>query len=132
VHGDQFDVVIEYAPWLARLGELAYHGLLSMNIAVNATRQAMGLEYWSLSAWAKRRIKQVVGFIGRFEEKLSAEARRHRVHGVVCGHIHHAADRMLTDVHYINAGDWVESCTAVVERHDGRFELVHWRSAQHS
>lgn len=127
VHGDQFDVVMEYAPWLGLVGEAAYHALLSMNILLNIARRALGLGYWSVSAWAKGRIKDVVKFISRFEEKLSAEARRQQADGVVCGHIHHAAEHTLAGVHYLNAGDWVESCTAILETHDGRFEVVHWR-----
>lgn len=128
VHGDQFDVVMEYAPWLGLVGAAAYQALLSVNLALNMARRSLGLGYWSISAWAKARIKDVVTFISRFEEKLSAEARRKQVHGVVCGHIHHAAQHTLAGVHYLNAGDWVESCTAILETHDGRFEVVHWRS----
>lgn len=129
VHGDQFDAVVEYAPWLARVGELAYQALLSINVALNTARHALGLDYWSVSAWAKGRVKEVIVFIGRFEQKLSAEARRLRVHGVVCGHIHHAAEHAHYGVHYLNAGDWVESCTAILEMHDGRFEVVQWRGS---
>lgn len=128
VHGDQFDVVMEYAPWLGFIGEAAYHALLSANVALNIARRKLGLGYWSISEWAKGRIKDVVTFISRFEEKLSAEARRKQADGVICGHIHHAAQHTLAGVHYLNAGDWVESCTAVLEMHDGRFEVVHWRS----
>ncbi|HEX8011327.1 MAG TPA: UDP-2,3-diacylglucosamine diphosphatase [Casimicrobiaceae bacterium] len=125
-HGDQFDIVMQYARWLAVLGHHAYHALIALNTYVNMARRGLGLNYWSLSAWMKRQVKEVMKFISQFEEKLSAEARRHQAQGVVCGHIHHPADHDLFGVRYINAGDWVESCTGVIEHHDGRFEIVHW------
>ncbi len=65
-----------------------------------------------------------MNFIGRFEEVLAAEARRVGADGVICGHIHHAADREIEGLRYVNTGDWVESCTAVVEHYDGRLELI--------
>jgi UDP-2,3-diacylglucosamine pyrophosphatase LpxH len=67
-----------------------------------------------------------VNFIGEFERSLSDEARRHGVEGVICGHIHHAASRQIEGIHYVNTGDWVESCTAIGERPDGSFELIRW------
>lgn len=125
-HGDQFDVVQRRMPWLATVGHGAYHALLASNTGLNRMRRGLGLDYWSLSAWAKRRVKQAVNYISSFEEALSAEARRHKAQGVVCGHIHHAADRDLDGIRYLNTGDWVESCTGVVEHADGRFEVVQW------
>ena len=104
-HGDQFDVVLRHMPWLGRLGHLAYEALLHLNTSVNLIRRRFGLGYWSLSAWAKRKVKTVVNYIGLFEESLCADARRQGAQGVVCGHIHHAADRDLSGIRYINAGD---------------------------
>ncbi len=95
-------------------------------------RRRLGLTYWSLSAWAKLKVKNAVNFIGRFEEFLIAEARRAEADGVICGHIHHAASRMVGDMHYLNTGDWVESCTAVVEHYDGTMEVIRfaeWKRA---
>ncbi|GAB2183550.1 UDP-2,3-diacylglucosamine diphosphatase [Roseibium sp. LAB1] len=126
IHGDQFDVVIRHAKWLAFFGDKAYVTALGVNTWVNMVRRRLGLTYWSLSAWAKLKVKNAVSFIGRFEEALSDEARRQGVDGVICGHIHHAADRDLDGIHYINTGDWVESCTAVAEHHDGTFEVIRW------
>lgn len=126
IHGDQFDVVIRHAKWLAFFGDKAYVTAVSVNTRVNALRRRMGLTYWSLSAWGKLKVKNAVNFIGRFEETLAEEARRKGVDGVICGHIHHAADRDCSGIHYINTGDWVESCTAVAEHHDGTFEVIRW------
>jgi UDP-2,3-diacylglucosamine pyrophosphatase LpxH len=126
MHGDEFDVVVRHAKWLALLGDWAYVLALGVNTYVNAVRRRLGLTYWSLSAWAKMKVKDAVSFIGDFENALSAEARRLGADGVICGHIHHAAAKSLGGVAYMNCGDWVESCTAVVEHLDGRFEVVRW------
>ena len=126
IHGDAFDMVIRHARWLAFLGDWAYEVALALSTRINIVRRRLGFTYWSLSAWAKARVKNAVNFIGRFEETLAAEARRHGVDGVICGHIHSAAMRDFDGFTYINTGDWVESCTAVVEHHDGRMEIIHW------
>jgi UDP-2,3-diacylglucosamine pyrophosphatase LpxH len=89
----------------------------------------LGLSYWSLSAWLKRQVKEAVKAIDRFETALAGEARRRGFDGVVCGHIHHAEMREVQGVLYLNDGDWVESCTALVEHHDGRLELIDWAAA---
>ncbi len=126
IHGDQFDVVVRHAKWLAYLGDWAYVTALNMNTIVNGVRRRLGLTYWSLSAWAKLKVKNAVNFIGSFEETLSSEAKRRNVDGVICGHIHHAANHTKWGIQYINTGDWVESCTAVAENHDGTFEVIRW------
>jgi len=126
IHGDEFDSVVRYAKFLALLGDGAYTLALSVNTWFNALRRRLGYPYWSLSAWLKRQVKEAVKAIGRFEAALAGEARRRSLDGVVCGHIHHAEMRDIGGVLYINDGDWVESCTALVEHHDGRLELVDW------
>src|SRR5215468_2975448 len=126
IHGDLFDVVIRHARWLALLGNNAYDLAICLNTYFNAIRRALGLTYWSLSQWAKLKVKNAVNFIGEYETTLSAEARRRGVDGVICGHIHHAVMRNDGGLCYINCGDWVESCTAVIEHFDGRFEIVTW------
>jgi len=125
VHGDLFDVVIKHARWLALIGGNAYDLAIRLNTFVNALRRPFGLHYWSLSQWAKLKVKNAVNFIGEYEKVLAEEARRHGVDGVICGHIHHAAIR-AGEITYINCGDWVESCTAVAEHEDGRFEIIRW------
>ncbi|WP_368416325.1 UDP-2,3-diacylglucosamine diphosphatase [Falsiroseomonas sp.] len=126
IHGDQFDSVVRYAKFLAHLGDWAYDTALTMNRWFNAARRRFGYPYWSLSQWLKRQVKEAVKAIDRFEGALAQEARRRGLDGVVCGHIHHAEMRMVQGVLYMNDGDWVESCTALVEHADGRFELVDW------
>jgi len=126
MHGDEFDSVVRYARFLALLGDWAYSTALIVNRWFNALRRRLGYPYWSLSAWLKRQVKEAVKAIDRFEAALAGEARRRGFDGVVCGHIHHAEMREVNGVLYINDGDWVESCTALVEHHDGRLELVDW------
>jgi UDP-2,3-diacylglucosamine pyrophosphatase LpxH len=126
LHGDEFDGVVRYAKFLARLGDSAYRFALSLNHWFNLMRRLLGYPYWSLSQWLKRQVKEAVKAIDRFETALSADAARRGFDGVVCGHIHHAEMRMVNGVLYCNSGDWVESCTALVEHPDGRLELLDW------
>ncbi|MHA1134008.1 MAG: UDP-2,3-diacylglucosamine diphosphatase [Alphaproteobacteria bacterium] len=126
MHGDEFDVVVRYAKWLAFLGDWSYTAALWFNTHLNAVRRWFGMPYWSLSAYLKHKVKRAVNYIGEFEQALSQEARRNGAQGVLCGHIHHAAMRQVGDVVYINTGDWVESCTAVGETEEGVFEIIHW------
>jgi UDP-2,3-diacylglucosamine pyrophosphatase LpxH len=123
-HGDLFDIVIRHARWLAYLGDKAYDAAIAANTIFNKVRRGFGLRYWSLSQWAKYKVKNAVSFIGEFEKTLAAEASRHGLDGVICGHIHHAAAHGKFGFTYINCGDWVESCTAVGENFDGRFEII--------
>jgi UDP-2,3-diacylglucosamine pyrophosphatase LpxH len=126
IHGDQFDVVVRRAPWLAHLGDVAYRAAMRLNGAINLVRRRLGLSYWSLSAWAKAKVKNAVNNAGRFETTLRDEAARRQVDGVICGHIHRATITEAAGTRYLNCGDWVESCTALVEHQDGRFEILHW------
>jgi UDP-2,3-diacylglucosamine pyrophosphatase LpxH len=127
LHGDAFDFVIRNYRWLAHLGDFAYDTALVLNRIATAIRRRMGLPYWSLSAWAKGKVKSAVNVVSRFEEALVEEAARQGADGIICGHIHSAASRMIGPVQYLNTGDWVESLTAIVEHDDGRMEVVHWR-----
>jgi UDP-2,3-diacylglucosamine pyrophosphatase LpxH len=126
VHGDQFDIVVRHARWLAHLGDWAYDFAIWANTWFNIVRRKLGLPYWSFSKWAKLKVKNAVNFIGDFEVMLAGEARKRGVDGVICGHIHHAVIRDIDGVTYVNTGDFVESCTAIAEHHDGRLELLHW------
>jgi UDP-2,3-diacylglucosamine pyrophosphatase LpxH len=131
MHGDEFDVVIRNASWLVALGDRGYELALWLNTPLNWARRHLGFGYWSLSAYLKYSVKRAVNFIGAFEDAVASEARRHTADGIICGHIHHASDRMIDGVHYLNCGDWVESCTAIVEDGSGQLELVHWSGAGH-
>ncbi|MEI6158564.1 MAG: UDP-2,3-diacylglucosamine diphosphatase [Roseococcus sp.] len=130
IHGDEFDGVIRYAKFLAYLGDWAYDTALVLNRWFNIARRKFGYPYWSLSQWLKRQVKEAVKAIDRFEVALAGEAKRRGLDGVICGHIHHAEMRMVNGVMYMNDGDWVESCTALVEHADGRFELLDWAAMQ--
>jgi UDP-2,3-diacylglucosamine pyrophosphatase LpxH len=127
MHGDQFDIVVCNARWLAYLGDWAYRVAISTNTWVNTARRLSGLGYWSLSAWAKMKVKNAVNFIGDFEKTLALEAKRKNADGIICGHIHHATIKQIEGVLYINTGDFVESCSAVVEHEDGHFEIISWQ-----
>ncbi len=126
MHGDEFDVVVRYARWLAFLGDRSYELALWSNGPLNWVRRHLGFGYWSLSAYLKSRVKSAVNFIGEFESALADVARRRDAEGIICGHIHHAADRQIGPVHYLNCGDWVESCTAIYETDTGEFGVLRW------
>ena len=125
-HGDAFDGVVLYARWLAFLGDKAYGLLLRLNVGVNWVRRQLHLPYWSLSSYLKKRVKNAVQFVCKFEEAVAQEAVERGVDGVVCGHIHCAEIRQIGGITYYNDGDWVESCTALVEEFDGTMSIVDW------
>src|SRR5262249_24852709 len=126
IHGDHFDLIVRHARWLALLGDHAYALALAANTIFNGVRRRLGLSYWSLSKWAKLKVKNAVSYIGEFEKTLAGEAQRRGVDGVICGHIHHANMHERLAVRYVNCGDWVESCTAVAEHADGTLEILTW------
>ena len=126
IHGDQYDVVTLHHRWIAFLGDISYILLLRMNRIVNWARKRLGYGHWSLAKYLKHKVKRAVNFISEFEEGLAAHCRREGHDGVVCGHIHHAEITRYGEVSYMNCGDWVESCTALVERTDGQFEILRW------
>ncbi len=125
-HGDYFDGVIQYAKWLAYVGDNLYEFTLKLNRHFNHLRAKFGLPYWSLSAYLKLKVKKAVSFINDFEQAVAHEAKKRGHQGVVCGHIHHAEIRDIGGLLYCNDGDWVESLTALVEHHDGRLEILRW------
>ena len=124
VHGDEFDSVTSCHRWVAVTGDVCYQVLLVLNRWVNRGRLRFGLPYASLSAYVKHRVKQAVTYMTEFETGLAREAARRAMQGVVCGHIHRAELREIEGIVYCNTGDWVESCTALVERMDGGLELL--------
>ncbi|WP_425514715.1 UDP-2,3-diacylglucosamine diphosphatase [Aquisediminimonas sediminicola] len=125
-HGDMFDGVVLYARWLAFLGDQAYSMLLSFNRLFNAVRRRLKMPYWSLSSHLKKKVKNAVQYICAFEDVVAREAEHRHVDGVVCGHIHSAEIRQFGDVTYYNDGDWVESCTALVEDFQGDITILDW------
>jgi UDP-2,3-diacylglucosamine pyrophosphatase LpxH len=130
VHGDLFDGITRMNKWISFLGDSAYDFVLNVNTKFNWFRHKMGFGYWSLSKYLKHRVKRAVDFMFKFEENLAAYCKRKGYDGVICGHIHNAEIKEINGVTYMNDGDWVESCTALVEHHDGRWEVVTWEILQ--
>lgn len=126
LHGDQFDSVVKISPLLAKVGSRLYEWLLRANRYVNMVRRKLGFSYWSLAAFLKHKVKNAVQYISNFEEAVAHEAARQGVDGVVCGHIHRAEIARHHNVDYYNCGDWVESCTALVEHPNGEMEILNW------
>lgn len=132
LHGDEFDNVIRYSKFLAHVGDIGYELLLKLNRYYNFFRRKLGYSYWSLSAYLKHKVKNAVNAIGDYEKAVVTEARKRGVDGVVCGHIHHPEISQMEDILYINDGDWVESCTALVEEPSGELKIVHWSDHSHT
>jgi UDP-2,3-diacylglucosamine pyrophosphatase LpxH len=126
VHGDLFDGITRLAPWLSFLGDRAYDVILDINSRFNWIRHRLGFGYWSLSKWLKHRVKRAIDFMFHFEATITGYARKRGFDGVICGHIHNAEIKNIDGITYMNDGDWCESCTALVEHHDGRWEIVSW------
>lgn len=125
-HGDLFDGIARLTPWISFLGDKAYDILLVFNTSFNRWRHRFGFGYWSLSQYLKQRVKRAVDFVFHFERNLSDYGRKRGFDGVICGHIHKAEIKEIDGFVYMNDGDWVESCSALVEHHDGRWEIVYW------
>ena len=125
-HGDLFDGISKLAPWLNFFGDKLYDFILSMNSKFNWIRHKMGFGYWSLSKYLKHKVKSSLDFIFQFEVNLATYCKKRGFDGVICGHIHHAEIKEINGVTYMNDGDWVESMTALVEHHNGRWEIVTW------
>ena len=130
LHGDEFDSIVRASPWLESLGSHAYSVALTANRYVNAIRQRFGYPYWSLAAFMKHKVKNAVQYITGFEKALAAAARERGLDGVICGHIHRAEITEIDGMTYCNDGDWVESCTALVEDFSGRLSLLRWTESQ--
>ena len=130
LHGDEYDQVTTCAPWLSVLGDTSYNVLVDLNRALSWTRRKLRLRgHWSLADYAKRNIQGAASFISGFEVALARHGKALQVDGVICGHIHTPVIKRLDGVLYLNCGDWVDSCTAIVEHLDGRMELVRHVSA---
>ena len=129
IHGDEFDGAVRYARLVSVIGDWAYDAAVALNRWFNAARRHIGLPYGSLSGYLKRQVKEALKAIDRFAVAVAGEAQRRGFDGVVCGHIHHPEMRRVGEVLYMNGGDWVESCSALVEHADGNFELLDWAAA---
>jgi len=128
LHGDEFDQVTRYHRWVAVLGDVLYNFLVRVNVLLSLIRRTLRISgYWSLAGFAKRQVKGALEFIYGFEDSVVRAVKARGFDGVICGHIHAAALKTIDGVTYINCGDWVDSCTAIVEHLDGRMELLHWK-----
>lgn len=127
LHGDIFDSITTHMRWLAHIGDFGYNLLLKANRFYNYYRAWRGKDYFSLSAYVKARVKTAVSFISSFEDVLVDVAKSRGYRGVICGHIHTAADKTIQGVHYLNSGDWVESLTALVQDKTGRIRVIDYK-----
>ena len=132
VHGDAYDGITRHHRWVAVIGDAAYNFLLSTNTWFNSCRKFFKMPYWSLSKAVKQKVKSAVSYIFEFENTVAREASKLDVDGVICGHIHHAEKKRIHNMNYYNCGDWVESCSALVEDEKGEIQIVYWMDDEKS
>jgi len=131
VHGDLFDSITMTKKWLAILGDQGYQLLLRINRPINYLRRKLGYyRYWSFSKFIKEHVKQSIAYITDFENILALQAKNTGHTGIICGHIHKAEMREIDGIEYLNCGDWVESCTALVETMDGEWKIIRWHEIE--
>ncbi len=126
IHGDEFDGVIKHIKPLAYLGSWSYTQLLFLTQKLNIIRRKAGFSYWSLSKFLKQKVKDTVKYISGYERAVASKAKEYGVEGVICGHIHTPEMTEIDEITYCNLGDWVESCTALVEHKNGKLEILIW------
>jgi UDP-2,3-diacylglucosamine pyrophosphatase LpxH len=127
LHGDEYDQVTTCHRWASHLGDFSYTLLIDLNRALSLLRRKLGIRcHWSLADFAKRNVLRAVSFISDFENAVVRNVKRHGHDGVICGHIHTPVIKRIDGITYINCGDWVDNCTAIVEHYDGRMQLVRW------
>ena len=131
IHGDMFDQFTKHAKWLYYLGDTAYSLAMWLNTVYNRIRRRLGKPYWSLSAILKQNVKKAVNFVNSFECFVARHTKELGCCGVVCGHIHTPSIKKFDNIDYYNCGDWVESCTAIIEHFDGRIELIQGAEIKH-
>jgi hypothetical protein len=125
-HGDMFDGITRLAPWVGFLGDKAYDVALWINTNYNYWRNKMGFEYWSLSQYLKSKVKKGLDFVFKYEKNVTDYCAKHGYDGVICGHIHTPDIKTINGIIYMNDGDWQETCSALVEHLDGRWEIIYW------
>lgn len=128
VHGDEYDTIAKYHSWVAKLGSTGYDFLIDVNRVLRFFRRLFGLQSnFSLAAYVKFKVKNAVQFISDYEQSIVNTLKNEGLDGVICGHIHHAEIKQIDDFLYVNTGDFVESCTAIVELNNGSLQLIHWQ-----
>ena len=127
IHGDLFDGLLRTNfQWLYHFGDVLYDLLLKVNHFVSKVRNWLGLPHWSLSKYLKDKTKEAVSYVNNFEDLIADYCRKQKADGIICGHIHKAEIKMINGIEYMNDGDWVESMSALVEHHDGTWEIIYW------
>ncbi len=129
-HGDEFDAQVKHNLLTKFIGDNAYMWLLGMNRWSQSLRARFGFKYWSLAGFLKTRMGKVNRHIRRFEEAAAQRARFDHYDGFICGHIHKPGIRDYAGILYCNDGDWVETCSALVEDEFGNLQLLHWSDHQ--
>lgn len=127
VHGDQFDNAVNLPKFMYYWGDRLYSALIRMNKVVNWFRSLFGQSFWSLSAYLKHRTKKAMNFVANYEKSIVELCKSKKFDGIICGHIHQAAIKKIDDIEYMNSGDWIETCSALVEHLDGRWEIIYWK-----
>ncbi len=128
VHGDEYDSIARNHQWLAKIGSVGYDWLIEINRGIRLVRRILNVQsHFSLAAFVKFKVKNVVQFISDYEQSIVRTLKDEQLDGVICGHIHHAEIKQIEGFWYVNTGDFVESCTAIVEHYDGRLELIKWQ-----
>jgi len=126
VHGDVFDSVTTNLKWIAKLGDVGYTFLLWLNQRYNNYRLKRGLPYYSLSQAVKAKVKTAVSYVDDFEKQLSILAKIKKCDGIICGHIHQPALKIIDNIIYMNSGDWVESLSALSEDNQGNWNIIYY------
>ena len=126
VHGDAFDAIVFNKKWLVVIGDIAYDSMLKVNVWFNRARSVLGMENWSLSSYLKNKVRKAFSIISNYETTLTHECMKRELQGVICGHIHHPELKEINGIQYANCGDWVESCSALVEDKQGHLKIVQW------
>jgi len=132
VHGDAYDAVVFNKKWLVVIGDVAYDSLLKINTWFNRARSVMGMRQWSLSSYLKNKVRKAFSIISNYETTLAQECNKRELDGVICGHIHHPGVKEINGIQYANCGDWVESCSALVEDKQGHFNIIEWSPSTQS
>jgi UDP-2,3-diacylglucosamine pyrophosphatase LpxH len=131
VHGDEYDTIAQHHRWMAKLGSVGYDVLIELNRWIRNCRRLLGVQsHFSLAAYVKFKVKNAVKFMSDYEETIVKTLKKEGVDGVICGHIHHAEMKDIEGFMYVNTGDFVESCTAIVEQQDGTLEMIRWQKEE--
>jgi UDP-2,3-diacylglucosamine pyrophosphatase LpxH len=124
IHGDIFDKLMVNKKWLMNIGDITYDVAITVNTKFNAIRNIFGMEYWSLSKWLKHNTKHALNYVNKYENKVVEYCKKRKYDGIICGHIHTCEIKNIQNIEYLNDGDWVESCTAIIEDFEGNFHII--------